>query len=262
MNEEVLIIEESIFNDQTKRLAKAMADQLDCRCVTIDKAKSLNVDDYKVVGFGSGIYFGMHHPKIIEFVNQLPIKDQKSFIFSTHGSPILGKYHDALRLALNQRGRTVIGEFDTVGFDGTGPFMIFGGGHKGRPHEGDCKRAKQFVRKLLPEYDITDLYLTKLEKKNKITEGHPNVYKIDSVILVGDKVTVNQNRCIGCGVCTEKCPLSVFDISDGKAIPNRELDCVFCQKCLTFCNYRAITLHGSNYDYISVAIRHRKKFGL
>lgn len=80
--------------------------------------------------------------------------------------------------------------------------------------------------------------------------------------MVGDKVTVNQNRCVGCGVCTEKCPLSVFEISDGKAIPKRELDCVFCQKCLTFCNYRAITLHGSNYDYIRVAMRHRKKFGL
>ena len=67
-------------------------------------------------------YFGQHHPKIIEFVNQLSVREQKSFIFSTHGNPLVSKYHDALRFALTRKGRTVIGEFDTVGFDGTGPF--------------------------------------------------------------------------------------------------------------------------------------------
>ncbi len=87
MNEEVLIIEESIFNDQTKRLAKAMANQLDCRCVTTNEAKSLNVDDYKVVGFGSGIYFGMHHPKIIEFVNQLTVKIKIIYLLYSRKPP-------------------------------------------------------------------------------------------------------------------------------------------------------------------------------
>jgi len=262
VNDEVLIIEESIFNNNTKRLATAMAYELDCQCVTVNEAKLLNIDRYKVIGFGSGIYFGKHHPKIIEFVNQLSVREQKSFIFSTHGNPLVSKYHDVLRLALTRKGRTVIGEFDTVGFDGTGPFLIFGGWNKGRPHEGDCKRAKEFIRKLLPEYNINDMYITKLKKKNKIIEGAPNFYEVDSVILVGDKVTVNHNRCVGCGTCIEKCPLSVFEMSNGKSLPNRELDCTFCQICQNSCNYHAITLHGSNYDYIRVAIRHRKKLGL
>lgn len=262
MNEEVLIINESIFNNQTNRLATAMAGELNCQCVTLDEAVLLNINKYKVVGFGSGIYFGKHHPKIIDFVNQLPKIEQRAFIFSTHGNPILGKYHHALHLALTSRGRTVIGEFDTVGFDGTGPFMIYDGGHKGRPHEGDCKRARKFIRKILPEYIPRDFYLTKLNKKHKVIEGKPNLYKIDSVVLVGDKVTVNHNRCVGCGICAKKCPLSVFDISKDKAFPNRELDCTFCQICLKSCNYSAIAFHGSNYDYIRVAIRHRKKYGL
>lgn len=262
MNKEVLIITESIYNNQTKRLAVAMANEINCHCVTLDEAKLLNIDDYKVVGFGSGIYFGAHHPKMIEFVYKLSIRNQKIFIFSTHGNPIVSNYHETLCLALIKRGRTVIGEFDTVGFDGTGPFLIYGGGHKGRPHEGDCKRARKFIQKLLPEYVIKDLYLTKVKEKRKVIEGSPNLYKIDSVTLVGDKVTVNHNRCVGCAICVKKCPISVFDITEGKSIPNRELDCTFCGICKRACSYQAIKIHGSNYDYIRVAIRHKDKKGL
>ncbi len=262
MNKKLLIISESIFNNNTKILAHAMADELDCLCVTVDEAKLLNIDDYEVVGFGSGIYFGKHSSKIIDFVNQLPIKEQKVFIFSTHGNPFANNYHQVLKLALVDRGRTVLGEFDTAAYDGTGPFLIFCGGNKGRPNQTDCKRARRFIKRLLPEHSVVDLYENKLKTKNKVVEGKPNIYEVDSNILCGDKVSVNHNKCIGCCKCVKNCPLSVFEMSNGKAIPIRELDCIYCGICKKYCDTKAITLHGNNYDYIRVAIRHRKKQGI
>lgn len=266
MNKEILIICESIYNGNTLKLGRSMAGELNCQLVSVRQAENLDVMKYKAVGFGSGIFFARHHPILLDFITKMNFGEQAAFIFSTQGSPILGKYHDPIKKMLIQKGRKIIGEFSSKGYDCTGPFTLVGGGNKGRPNEKDLRRAARFAVSLFPEYKPIDYYHS-LSCRNPLREGSPNIYKVNGVEdeeknvieLKGDLVTVNQNQCTGCGQCVKNCPLSVFELQQQKSSPVRELDCVQCKLCQTYCSSRAIMLHSTWRDSLRVAVRHSKR---
>ena len=110
MNNEVIIIYESIYHGNTIKIAKAMSQKLNCRVITGDEAEKIDLSKYKIVGLGSGIYFTSHHPKIINIAKSMD-SQQKAFIFSTHGAPLLGKYHHKLKEVLIGQGVELLGEF-------------------------------------------------------------------------------------------------------------------------------------------------------
>jgi len=92
MNKDCIIVYESIYNGNTEKLARAMTQTLGCRFIKPQEALETDLSRYKAIGFGSGIYFGSHHPAIIEVVKKLDKSDQEVFRFSSRGAPVLGKY--------------------------------------------------------------------------------------------------------------------------------------------------------------------------
>lgn len=54
------------------------------------------------------------------------------------------------------------------------------------------------------------------------------------------KVTVDAKKCIGCGACADVCPVGVFLIKDGKAIPKNQDKCIACHACEGACPVSAI----------------------
>ena len=66
----------------------------------------------------------------------------------------------------------------------------------------------------------------------------------------GTHVAIDWDICIGCGVCLEVCPQQLYEwvettghlISERKAFPARESDCVQCYKCETQCPAQAIRI--------------------
>lgn len=265
MNHNCIIICESIYNDNTLKIAKAMAQTLGCYCITANEALILNFDEYQTIGLGSGIYFGKHHPKLFEVIEKLNSSQQDVFIFSTRGNPFLGKYHKPLKDALSKKNKNIVGEFSVRGYDETGPWVIIGGGHRGKPDEKDLKRAVRFAQKTMPQHCMPDYY-QKLQRKMPICEGMPNTYRIGengaSILLCGDRVTFNHNNCNGCGKCVKVCPLGIIQLEGKKAISKSELDCTLCRLCVTSCKQRAITLHYNWRDAIKVAQRHGKRTSL
>lgn len=237
MNEKVLIICESIYNQNTMKLANAMANRLECKVIGFDEALQTNLDSYKVIGLGSGIYFGEHHPKLMEIAERLN-DQQRVFVFSTRGNPKLGKYHEAIKSKLSLKGVKLCGEFSTKGYDRTGPFVIFNGGNKGRPHEADMMKAERFVMKLLPQYVYAEYETPKSR----------NVFV--------------HRECMGCAKCVSICPMNVFEIKNNKAIVKNELDCTHCSLCVTNCPKHTISIKHSTKELIQIAIRHKNKVGL
>jgi protein-S-isoprenylcysteine O-methyltransferase Ste14/NAD-dependent dihydropyrimidine dehydrogenase PreA subunit len=73
----------------------------------------------------------------------------------------------------------------------------------------------------------------------------------------GTYVAVDWDICTGCGVCIEVCPLQLYDwvetcnhpVSEKKAFPARESDCVQCQKCETKCAVQAIRIFYPPTDW-------------
>ena len=57
------------------------------------------------------------------------------------------------------------------------------------------------------------------------------------------KVVVDAKKCIGCGNCVSACPVNVFDMKDGKSVPNRMDKCTECGECAENCPTKAIKLN-------------------
>lgn len=237
MNKDAIIICESMYHGNTMRLAKAMAYGLHCRAVNAMEALAMDLSSYKFIGLGSGIYFTSHHPRIMEVAKQLN-SNQKAFIFSTHGSPFLGNYHSALIEDLGKRGVAILGGFDVKGFDCTGPFILVGGGNKGRPNEKDEQKAIRFVSGILPQY-----------------------HKDLSMVPAGHHVHVDD-CCIGCGSCSSVCPMNVFAEVEGRAVVREDNACIHCSLCQQHCPEQAISVKHGFVEAIQIAKRHAKKKSL
>ena len=145
-----LIILVSYHHNNTQKVADVFAKVLDAQIKTPEQIKPDELQQYDLIGFGSGIYAGRHHRTLRKFADQLPnVVNKKAFIFSTcantKNSP---KYHSTLRETLQSKGYTIVGEFNCAGFNTWGPYKLFGGLQKGRPNSEDLKLAEEFATTL------------------------------------------------------------------------------------------------------------------
>ena len=238
MNADVLIVFTSIYHGASVKIAEAMAVTLNCEAKSIDEAKNMDLSMYRYIGLGSGIYFTSHHPDLIQFVSCIT-NQQKVFLFSSHGAPYRGKYHNTLKAELETHHINLLGEFDCRGYDCTGPFNIYGGGNIGKPNERDLARAQKFVTKLFPQY---------------IKVTHP--------LERGKHVGICTDMCIGCGACVQICPLKVFELIDHKASIVQDKDCIHCNLCVERCPEQIISIEHSWMELIRIANRHKKRRSL
>ena len=74
--------------------------------------------------------------------------------------------------------------------------------------------------------------------------------------MPGVKVKVNQNKCVGCGICIDICFVDAIRVSEGKA--NISAECRGCGRCVEVCPSEAITLTLSNPDYYDSTINEMK----
>ena len=143
-----LIVYTSVHHQNTGKVAKVMAEELEADLVPIGAAQPASIAAYDLVGFGSGIYFGKHHKTLLQFAETLPPETGKRvFLFSTSGEGGKGR-HAALKEKLMDKGFSIVDEFSCKGWDSWGPFKLVGGINKGRPNEDDLERARLFARGL------------------------------------------------------------------------------------------------------------------
>ena len=55
-------------------------------------------------------------------------------------------------------------------------------------------------------------------------------------------VTVDTDKCTGCGECVDVCPVEVYELQDGKSTPVNEEECLGCESCVEVCEQDAITV--------------------
>ena len=81
-----LIIYMSYHHQNTEKIAKVMAEELEADLVPVNQVQADTVMTCDLIGFGSGIYSMKFHKTIIKFAEALPVMTEKqAFVFSTSG---------------------------------------------------------------------------------------------------------------------------------------------------------------------------------
>jgi flavodoxin len=155
-----LVIVFSYHHKNTEKIAQVIAKALDAPIKTPQQIHPAELQEYDLIGFGSGIYGSKHHSALLVLADSLSqVTDKKTFLFSTCGAPAFAidgghvndyivKAHSALKEKLQLKGYTVVNEFMCPGFNTNSFLKFFGGINKGRPNASDLKRAEEFAKKL------------------------------------------------------------------------------------------------------------------
>ena len=147
-----LLVLYSYHHHNTEKIAEVFAKVLDSEIKMPQEIKPENLQEYDLVGFGSGIYSAKHDESLLDLADKLPqVTDKKVFLFSTAG--ITGKSkaskdHATLREKLESKGYVIVDEFQCKGFNTNSFLRLFGGMNKGRPNAEDLKHAKEFAQKI------------------------------------------------------------------------------------------------------------------
>lgn len=152
-----LLILFSYHHKNTEKIAKVFAKVLDAQIKTPQQINPEELQEYSLIGFGSGIYSGKHHESLLDLADKLPqVNNRKAFIFSTCGVPVVVcggerfkefvvKNHSSLRKKLQSKGYMVIDEFGCAGFNTNSFLKLFGGLNKGRPDAEDLMNVEEFA---------------------------------------------------------------------------------------------------------------------
>ena len=147
-----LLVLFSYHHNNTEKIANVFAKVLDAQIKTPWQINPEELQEYGLIGFGSGIYDGKHQKVLLDLADKLPqVTNRKAFIFSTSGTTgeaKVAKDHSPLREKLQSKGYMIVDEFNCVGLNTNSILKLFGGINKGRPNAEDLKDAEEFAQNL------------------------------------------------------------------------------------------------------------------
>jgi flavodoxin len=143
------MIYSSIHHNNTEKIGRVMAEAINADIVEAKHIRIDTLDNYNLIGFGSGIYAGKFHKNVLDLISKLPkLNNKKAFVFSTSGTGVT-KYNVRVEEELKKHGFEIIGNFACKGYNTFGPLKLFGGIGKDRPNAEDLQNAKDFAKKLI-----------------------------------------------------------------------------------------------------------------
>ncbi len=147
-----LLVLFSYHHNNTEKIANVFAKILDAQIKTPQEINTEELQEYNLIGLGSGIYSAKHHKFLLDLADKLPqVTNKKAFIFSTSamtGEKKVAKDHSLLREKLQSKGYIIVDEFACKGFNTNSFMKYFGGMNKGRPNAEDLKHAEEFAQNM------------------------------------------------------------------------------------------------------------------
>lgn len=62
------------------------------------------------------------------------------------------------------------------------------------------------------------------------------------------EIVVDHEKCTGCGICVEICPVKVYELQNGISFPANVEECIVCRKCEERCPEGAIQVTGKRFE--------------
>ncbi|NCA97266.1 MAG: hypothetical protein EOM77_03690 [Bacteroidia bacterium] len=141
----ILMIVESRHLGNTRKVVDAMNEVVPMTIVDTKGATTLNLDDFDLLGFASGIYMGRHDVRLLKFANTLPFDKRPCFIVSTSGGQDYTENNKTLINILEHKNKDVLGVYSCLGLDKFFVLRLMGGMNKGHPDQTELKQAQDFI---------------------------------------------------------------------------------------------------------------------
>lgn len=151
-----LILYYSGYKFNTEKISRIFKREIKADLINLKDKKNkidFDIDDYDLIGFGSGVYKEDLARHIYKMVDQLDLKDKKVFVFSTSGMG--AKYYNKKFInTLKVKGAIVKGTFACRGvfitkeFSKIKIFRYIEWYAKGHPNKKDFNNAKKFIEKI------------------------------------------------------------------------------------------------------------------
>ena len=151
MSMESLLVLFSYHHNNTQKIANVFAKVLNAQIKTPQQINPEDLQEYSLIGFGSGIYSDKHHKVLLDLADKIPqVTNKKAFIFSTSGvtKKRQPEIHLPLWEKLQSKGYMIVDEFNCKGFNTNSFLKLFGGINKGKPNTEDLKQAEEFAQNL------------------------------------------------------------------------------------------------------------------
>ena len=144
------IVYYSKHHGNTKKLLDAIAVQAKVTLIDILNAGDIDLSEFDLIGFASGIYFSSFAKQVLEYAEANLPSGKDVFFINTCGFQT-GVYFDAIRKITKARECRELGAYQCLGYDTFGPFKLVGGIAKGHPNKEEIEGAVQFYKNLQGE---------------------------------------------------------------------------------------------------------------
>lgn len=148
-----IIIYCSDYKNNTEKIARIFAEKIESELINIRNVGDIDIENYDLIGFGSGIYRESLSPKLFTLVDKLNLRGKNVFVFSTSG--VGAKfYNNKLIKLLTSKGATANGSFACKGsfiaqeFTQNKLFDFIGRLSQGHPNNKDFKEAERFIERI------------------------------------------------------------------------------------------------------------------
>lgn len=149
-----LIIYCSNYKNNTEKIAQIFSEKTDSKLINVNNVTDVDIENYNLIGFGSGVYKESLSPKLFRLVEKMDLRGKNVFVFSTSGVG-MKFYNKKLIKILVTKGAVNIGSFACKGsfvaqeFTTNKLFDIIGRLSQGHPNDRDFKEADRFIGKVI-----------------------------------------------------------------------------------------------------------------
>lgn len=140
----IAIIYESSHHGNTLKLVDAIAEKYGVTKIDATKEHMVDLAEYDIIGFASGIDFGKFYSLVEQFLtDNLPNNKQVFFLYTC--AKTSNRFTQSVKNKALEKNSTVLGEYGCKGYNTYGPWKLIGGMNKNHPNQSEIQEAiKQF----------------------------------------------------------------------------------------------------------------------
>ena len=148
MMKKTVIVYASKHHGNTYKLIKAISDKYAVVMIDAMKEPHVNLQEYDIVGFASGIDFGKFYMEIENFAREnLPLQKEVFFLYTC--AMDREGFTDSIKEIALKKDAVILGEYGCRGYNTYGPWKLIGGMNKSHPTENEIQECVNFCEKLL-----------------------------------------------------------------------------------------------------------------